>query len=52
MAKNNEIFQVAIVGSGPAGLSAGAHAAVSRLSENRQNPDLIHRAEGPRPFDF
>ena len=27
MNKNNEIYQVAIVGSGPGGLSAGAHAA-------------------------
>ena len=31
MANNNDIFQVAIVGSGPAGLSAGAHAAVLGL---------------------
>ncbi len=31
MGNNNDIFKVAIVGSGPAGLSAGAHAAVLGL---------------------
>ena len=31
MAKNDDIFQVAIIGSGPAGLSAGSHAAVLGL---------------------
>ena len=32
MGNNNKIFQVVIVGSGPAGLSAGAHAAVLGLN--------------------